>query len=183
MVTGTKWVLSKCWLLKFIISLFRISIHINKCMYKLPLGMKILIQRETKPFNQRENSVLKRRQHTRDWVPSAHTKEWTKMENCPKTDYTPEPEHAPSSCLAKVCSSTIKGSYGSPMLQNTGRGDCVLSPGTLLPHSPAKGRPFPQGISVLPTCEPCIHTRSLSVPLPRPLHIFFCLGSMTNNFL
>ena len=32
-------------------------------MYELPLGMKILIQRGSKPFIQRENSVLKIRQH------------------------------------------------------------------------------------------------------------------------
>lgn len=37
--------------------------HSSKRMYELLLGMKTLIQRGSKPFIQRENSVLKIRQH------------------------------------------------------------------------------------------------------------------------
>lgn len=43
------------------------------------------------PF-QRENSLLKKTLARKGMGTFGTHKEWTKMEKCPKTDYTPEPE-------------------------------------------------------------------------------------------
>lgn len=112
-------------------------------------------------------------------MPLGHTKKWTKMEKCPKTDYTPKPGQDPASCFAEVFLNTNRVLWVSHVA-HYGWGTLCALPWSLSTFA----RQQRGGLFRWDVCAANLGVRDSTRPLHRSLYteLFLCLGLMDHQF-